>query len=105
MTDTDMGGMCSCDWDYDPPRVYYATIRQARKEHKCYECRGAITSGQRYEHVGGMDYDGAWFTFKTHLGCAGIRRDFCCNLHGSVVEIFEETYGFSPWEVPEGDDE
>jgi hypothetical protein len=102
MSDTDMGGMCSCDLDYDEPRIYNKATRQARKRHKCFECDAWIEPGTVYEHVSGL-YDGAWFTFKTHLPCAGIRRDFCCNMHGAVDNTFEETYGFSPWEVPRDD--
>lgn len=104
MTDTDMGGMCSCDIFDGWPAVYDLTIRKARKTHRCYECNRSIEPGERYEDVKSL-FDGIWDRFRTHLSCAGIRRDFCCNVHGSVGETFHETYGFSPWEHVEDDDD
>ena len=106
MTNTDMNGMCSCDindGDYDPAAFYHKELRIARKEHRCYECNKKIKPGEKYEIV--KTYFDRWDTFKTHLSCAGIRRDFCCNMHGAVDNTFEELYGFSPWELPEDDDE
>lgn len=105
MTDTDMGGVCSCDiWDDDLPDVYNRKIRKARKQHTCYECWKPIEPGDRYEYVS-LLFDGEWGEYHTHLSCAGIRRDFCCNLHGGVSETFQQNYGFSPWEVPNDEDD
>lgn len=108
MTDTDMAGMCSCDWDGytdGSPSLYRRGYPKARKVHTCYECNRPITPGTKYEKITGLYCDGGFFELKTHLACAGIRRDFCCDMHGSVGEMFESTYGFSPFEIPRDDDD
>ena len=106
MIDTDVGGACFCDidYDYDPRAFYHKTTPKARKAHRCYECNRQIEIGEKYELVRAKYFD-HWDTYRTHLACAGIRRDFCCNVHGSVDPTFEDLYGFNPWELPEDDED
>jgi hypothetical protein len=36
-----------CFCGYDAPSFYVAEVRTARKQHKCYECSGAILPGDK----------------------------------------------------------
>ncbi len=61
-----------CYCDYDSPTFYYVEIRTARKEHKCYECSGKISKGERYEHTRGK-WDGYFSNFNVCCRCHDIR--------------------------------
>ena len=67
-----------------------ATIRMARKVHRCCECRQPIEPGQRYE-VRAHFEDGSVSTYKTCLSCAEIRNTFFCEgwYYGSVWSDIE----------------
>jgi hypothetical protein len=47
---------------------YSETIRKARKDHRCYECRGLISKGENYIYASGIGIDGPE-DFKTCLEC------------------------------------
>jgi RNase P subunit RPR2 len=61
-----------CYCDYEPARVYSATLRTARKPHTCDECGRQIVPGTKYEMVFGVwDFPS---TFRTCAACLEIRR-------------------------------
>lgn len=84
---------CSCD--YDPAEVYSATIRTARKQHKCYECSGTIIPGEKYEYVFGK-WEGDVSYFKTCSHCVDLRMWVKNNLpcvcwsHGNMRDDLHE---------------
>lgn len=57
----------------DSPTGYEETIRKARKEHRCCECRLPIRAGETYQHVWGV-WDGHMETFKTCAACHWLRN-------------------------------
>ncbi len=83
---------CACD--YDPPSFYSRDVRRARKQHKCFECGGAIFPGDKYEYVSGK-WD--WFSeFHTCSRCSDLRTWVTNNLpcfcwaHGNMLEDARE---------------
>jgi hypothetical protein len=90
---TDMACACDCDYDGEPAAVYRATLRTARKTHKCIECSGEISQGQEYEYVTAF-WEGEWDTVKTCLGCARLRDDMCRCPHGALRSEIEAQFGF-----------
>ncbi len=69
---------CGCIYTgVDEDAVEVRTVRVARKEHHCGECRQVIAVGQRYETRAHF-YDGSARTYKTCLCCAEIRDAFFC---------------------------
>lgn len=64
--------MSDCYCDYDPPEFYNATIRTARKPHKCDECDGAIGPREKYEYVSAK-WNGWLSQFHTCERCINIR--------------------------------
>jgi hypothetical protein len=64
--------MSDCYCDYDPPVFHSRAVRKARKNHKCYECRSPIFSGEQYEYVTGK-WDGDIEVFKTCQHCVDLR--------------------------------
>lgn len=78
--------MCT---DYDPPDLYVATFRTARKQHLCFECGRRIEVSERYEVVFGV-WEGRADTMKTCEQCT-VARDLLMRwcqgfMHGSVLE-------------------
>lgn len=57
------------------PSCSSSTVRTARKDHRCCECREIIGKGQRYEYLSGV-WDGSPASFKTCLSCVEIRQHF-----------------------------
>jgi hypothetical protein len=55
------------------PSVFDATMRRARKEHTCCECKQSIRIGDLYELAKGC-WNGKWDSFKTCDTCADLRR-------------------------------
>lgn len=62
-----------CFIDNEPPDVFEAAVRRARKRHRCYECGEPIEPGERYEHAAGK-WDGEWLAFRTCARCLYLRR-------------------------------
>jgi hypothetical protein len=87
-----------CFCDYDAPEFYLKEVRTARKEHKCYECRGRILLGDRYEHVRGK-WDGGIETFKTCQHCVDLKTwtqnnvPCLCWAHGNIQDDCREAIG------------
>lgn len=84
---------CGCIYmgvDLDGPEV--VTIRTARKEHRCCECRMVIAAGQRYE-IRAHFKDGSASSYKTCLCCKEIRDAFFCEgwFYGSVWDDIESS--------------
>lgn len=109
-----LGFQCDCSIDVDePPRVQRSTVRKARKQHECIECRRGIEPGERYEVCSGIDYDGHAFDHKMRLGCRNIREHFCSGgwCVGMIWEQIHECLGFdyrddpSEWEQEDVDEE
>lgn len=69
------------------------TIRKARKDHRCVECRETIKAGDRYEFVSGV-WDGEPAAYKTCLSCVEIRDHFACEgyLIGEVWNDLEDNF-------------
>lgn len=65
--------MSYCECDYEPADVYSASIRVARKTHKCRECACEINPGDRYESVF-MIFDGRPHVDKTCPRCLALRE-------------------------------
>lgn len=90
---------CGCIYmDIDDGGPETVTIRTARKEHRCHECRMTITRGQRYE-LRVQFYGGSVSVYKTCLPCAEIRSTFFCTgwFYGSVWADIESTlFGRGP---------
>jgi hypothetical protein len=79
--------------DYDPPELYEAEMRTARKAHRCEECWREIKPGEKYEYVRGR-WEGEFGNAKTCCHCVAARvwllkecRGFA---HGGVQEDLEE---------------
>lgn len=89
----------ACYCDYDPPAFCNVEPRKARKAHKCYECRGPIEAGERYEYTRGK-WEGDIYTFKVCALCLELRAwatisvpCFCWaygDLHENIREMVEE---------------
>ncbi len=54
------------------PTVYACDRPTARKEHKCYECRGVIRVGEKYHKHHGI-WDGSASTYKVCNECEALR--------------------------------
>ena len=91
---------CACVYVedcYDALEFFSKTMRRARKEHKCCECRRMILPAEEYEHVSGK-WEGQVETYKTCQDCLSIRREFFCEgffyeqmfeyLHEHLNEIY-----------------
>lgn len=59
----------------DYPDVYRCTSRVARKPHICFECQGAISKGERYNHHHGV-WDGRGDDFRVCVDCDELREHF-----------------------------
>ena len=55
------------------PSVSTETMRFARKEHICCECKRSILSGDLYQEIKGC-WNGKWATYKTCELCSGLRN-------------------------------
>lgn len=86
---------CYCDFG-DPPDVYAAERRKARKSFRCDECMNGIVPGEKYERASSL-YDGAWGVMRTCCRCLDA-RDYIeahapcfCWLHGSMLDDAKST--------------
>jgi hypothetical protein len=83
--------MSDCYCDYDRPAFYVASIRMARKVHRCDECGGEIRPGEQYEHVSAK-WDGSIGTVSTCRHCHDLRVwtknnvPCLCVMHGNQDE-------------------
>ena len=69
----------SCYCDTEPASFYAEYIVTARKEHKCYECRGKISRGARYYRICGK-----WDDFQSFRLCS-----VCSAGHETIKSIDE----------------
>ena len=98
---------CDCSVDIDEAaKVYHIEKPIARKEHKCCECNEPIIKGQKYEKITAL-WDGHWETYKTCQPCLNMRDDYCPSgwYFGMLGEIMYDCLGWSPYEVPDTDEE
>jgi hypothetical protein len=56
------------------PSVYGCDQPKARKEHKCFECRGKISIGEKYHKHHGI-WDGSAADYKVCDDCEALRKD------------------------------
>ena len=97
-----------CFCDYDPPTIYSASIRKARKEHRCDECGHLIRFGHKYVNVFGV-WEGCASTFKTCEGCCDLRMwvknnvPCFCWAHGNMLDdaasAVDEAFSRAPAEA------
>ena len=75
----------------DLPSVFSDTIRRARKDHKCCECRRIIKSGERY-HLSKGCWEHKWYEFKTCTECDELREELrtACDLYPDEGPAFGE---------------
>lgn len=59
----------SSDPSDNPPEAYWERCPRARREHKCYECRGTIKIGTHYTRCSGI-WDRRPDSFKLCMRCA-----------------------------------
>ena len=57
---------------FDMPEAYSMTLRKARKNHKCCECRGVIEAGEKYHYHSGI-WEGIPQSFKVCIDCEALR--------------------------------
>lgn len=84
-----------CECDAELPEFYRKSVRKARKEHRCDECKKPIRVGESYEHVSGK-WDGRIGTYKTCPRCLTLfefltdKTDCHCRVHGGqFITILE----------------
>jgi hypothetical protein len=82
-----------CDCDYDPPQFFTETLRHARREYQCYECRRTIRRDELHEVVSGK-WDGSFSVFRTCIPCvilweSVIQETKCCKIYGTLREEIE----------------
>lgn len=75
--------------DADACQAHYQTLRTARKEHQCCECRDPIAKGDRYEYVSGI-WDRQPLVYKTCLLCVEIRNHFACESGWIYEQLWED---------------
>lgn len=70
----------------------------ARKCHKCCECGGLISKGEKYQRITGL-WEGKFETYKTCRECAGLRDEYNKGLdpydQAAVGELF--------WDITESE--
>lgn len=76
--------------------VLHETIRKARKEHRCTECRRVIQIGESYLHEGTL-WEGKKDTVKTCSHCQVVRQWLSAEcggwIYGGVSEDIQEHAG------------
>jgi hypothetical protein len=88
--------------DYDDyTKVYRATLRRARKTHRCDECGRTIEQGEQYEVAQGLsDEGGSWWGGKTCSHCMTARSFLLVECQGfghtAVLEELAEHWEESP---------
>lgn len=60
--------MMSCSCDMEQSTLYNEAERKANREHRCSDCGGTITKGERYKRIASL-YDGQWSTEKRCADC------------------------------------
>lgn len=95
-----------CYCDYDPPEFCTISRPKARKQHKCYECGGAILPGEQYEYTVGK-WEGDLDTFKICERCRDIRQwvknnvPCLCWAYGSIIDDCREAVIEAQCRAPE----
>lgn len=84
--------MSNCYCDYDPPSVFSATTRRAKKDYKCCDCNAAISKGERYLYVFGV-WEGEASSFRMCELCGDMRNqcEFACLPFG---DLFDGAYQY-----------
>lgn len=96
--------MPECFCDYEPMEFYSRSLRRARKQQRCNECRRAIQAGEVYERVAGKS-DGSVYAFKTCARCTALRDHIkahasCfCWAHGNLLGGCRDFYDGLPAEA------
>jgi hypothetical protein len=102
--------MTTCHCDYEPARIYRASRPIARKPHRCDECGGQISPGERFESVGALWHDGLSDYRDRHYTCSGclmIRdhlvatRECYCWSHGGLWEDLPYEFDDLRWKPGE----
>ena len=82
------------------PAVFTEHDRQARKAHRCCECRREILPGEAYREERGL-WDGEWWVFKTCGDCLSVRDAMACQyqygeLWADVADFVNDVRGDVP---------
>ena len=88
----------------DLPSISESTMRKARKEHICCECRRVIHPKERYQEIKGC-WSGEWATYKTCEPCADLRDLLERDLYADENIAFgylEEAAGEAEMQFPPG---
>lgn len=75
--------VCIGSGDCESPDFWSESIRTARKEHKCVECRKIIPKGEKYNILTGK-WDGEMSSYKMCLTCREIESKLSCGGGGVV---------------------
>jgi len=91
-----MGSIVCCPLqgnDGEGPSCHSQSIRKARKEHVCSECREPIPKGMKYDYSSGI-WDGRADSYKTCLLCVEIRNHFACEgwIYEALWSDLEENF-------------
>ena len=62
----------------DYPECFRHVTRKARKPHKCCECRGVISAGEKYHYTSGI-WDGRAESYKECSDCHELRDTIPCH--------------------------
>ena len=91
---------CIDFYDGDEPVVFTEHDRQARKKHRCCECRRDILPGEIYREERGL-WDGEWEMFRTCNDCLSVRAAMTCRyqygeLWAEVADFVSDVCGDVP---------
>lgn len=67
------------------PVCYTIEDRRARKAHRCCECRGSISPGEKYTYLSGV-WDGDAMVYKTCGDCSLLRSEIQSDI-GELIEL------------------
>jgi hypothetical protein len=97
---------CDISNDFECANVIWHSLRKARKEHVCIECREKIQVGEKYHNID-LVYEGSFEHYKICHLCYLISKDLFChnNPLGYLREFIKEYLDFDYLHVEKKGDE